>query len=134
MANEEAMRSLVMTRRYMLALVVISLLLIGACGPDTIFVRPALDTPVQHVKNGRRLLAQGKLDAANGEFLRAKHLDAGYVPAYVGIALVQADRGNLSDGFETLDRARTLAATPDEVKAVERGYEQLRKMKSALQK
>lgn len=122
-----------MTRRYMLALAVISLLLIGACGPGTIFLRPALDTPVQHFKNGRRLLAQGKLDAADGEFLRAKHLDAGYAPAYVGIALIQAHRGDLSGGFETLGRARTLAATPDEMKAVEQGYEQLRKMKSALQ-
>jgi hypothetical protein len=117
----------------MLAWVVMSFLLIGACGPDTIFVRPALDTPVQHVKNGRRLLAQGKLDAANDEFLRARTLDAGYVPAYVGIALVQAHRGDLSGGFATLDRARTLAATPDEVKAVEQGYEQLKKMKSAMQ-
>jgi hypothetical protein len=119
-----------MTRQYWFALVVMSLLLIGACGPDTIFLRPALDTPVQHVKNGRRLLAQGKLDAANGEFLRARHLDAGYAPAYVGIALVQAHRGDLSGGFENLDRARGLASTPVEVKAVEKGYEQLKKMKS----
>lgn len=122
-----------MTRHYMLTLVVMSFLLIGACGPDTIFLRPALDTPVQHVKNGRRLLAQGKLDAANGEFLRARHLDAGYAPAYVGIALIQARQGDLSGGLKTLDRARALAATPDEVKAVEQGYEQLKKMESALQ-
>jgi hypothetical protein len=34
-------------------LLVLSLaLLLGACGPDTIFLRPALDTPAQHVKNG----------------------------------------------------------------------------------
>jgi hypothetical protein len=38
-------------------LLVLSLaLLLGACGPDTIFLRPALDTPAQHVKNGHSLI------------------------------------------------------------------------------
>jgi len=112
------------------ALLVLSLVLLGACGPDTIFLRPALDTPIQHVKNGNSLLTRGKIDAANAEFVRAKNLDDGYAPAYVGIALVQGHRGDLDGGFETLDKARRIVATPDEAKAVDRGFELLEEMRS----
>jgi Tfp pilus assembly protein PilF len=122
-----------MTRNNTLSLLLLSFLLISACGPDTIFLRPALDTPAQHVKNGHSLLAQGKLDAAKNEFARARHLDAGYAPAWVGIALIQGQRGDPDGGLETLDQARALAATPADVKTVEQGYQQLQRMKSALQ-
>jgi len=121
-----------MARHITLALLLLSSLLIGACGPDTIFLRPALDTPVQHVKNGRSLLAQGKLNAANSEFVRARRLDAGYAPAWVGIALIQGHRGDPDGGLETLDRARALATTPDEINTVDQCYELLKGMKSAV--
>ncbi|MGD9248318.1 MAG: tetratricopeptide repeat protein, partial [Desulfobacteraceae bacterium] len=62
------------------------LLFIG-CGPDTIFVRPGLDTPSQHVANGHQLLEQGKFDAACREFDRAKELDPSYIRAYVGLGV-----------------------------------------------
>ena len=119
-----------MAQRNRFALLILSLVLLGACGPDTIFLRPALDTPIQHVKNGNSLLTRGKIDAANAEFVRAKNLDDGYVPAYVGIALVQGHRGDLDGGFETLDKARGIVATPDEAKAVDRGFELLEGMRS----
>ncbi|MBC2713512.1 MAG: hypothetical protein HGJ94_21680 [Desulfosarcina sp.] len=121
-----------MAKRNSLALLILSLVLIGACGPDTIFLRPALDTPAQHVKNGHSLLARGKIDAANTEFVRAKSLDDGYAPAYVGIALVQGNRGDVDGGVEILNQARGLAATPDEAKAVDRGYELLEEMRSTV--
>jgi hypothetical protein len=119
-----------MARYCRLAGLFLSIMVMGACGPDTIFVRPALDTPVQHVKNGHSLLERGKIDAANTEFIRAKRLDVGYAPAYVGIALVQGQRGDLDAGFETLSRARALATTPDERNDVDQGYKQLLKIKS----
>lgn len=122
-----------MARRNYLALSILSLVLFVACGPDTIFLRPALDTPAQHVKNGHSLLTRGKIDAANAEFVRAKSLDAGFAPAYVGLALVQGHRGDIEGGFETLDKARGIAATPDEVKSVERGFETLEGMQSTAQ-
>lgn len=122
----------IMARRSYLALLVLSLVLVGACGPDTIFLRPALDTPAQHVKNGHSLLARGKIDAANAEFVRAKSLDDGYAPAYIGMALVQGHQGNVQGGFEILDRARKIAATPDEEKAVDQGYQQLQGMQPAV--
>lgn len=113
-----------------LALLVLSLVLMGACGPDTIFLRPALDTPDQHVKNGHNLLARGKIDAASTEFERAKSLDEAYSPAYVGIALVRGHRGDIDGGLEILNLARGLAGTPDETKAVEQGYDLLEEMRA----
>ena len=119
-----------MVRPNNLALLVISLVLIVACGPDTIFLRPALDTPEQHVKNGHSLLSRGKIDAANAEFIRAKSLDDDYAPAYVGLALVQGRRGDLDGGFETLDKAKGRVTTPDEAKAVDQGFDLLEGMRS----
>ena len=123
-----------MARRNYLALLILILVLLVACGPDTIFLRPALDTPAQHVKNGHSLLTRGKIDAAYAEFVRAKSLDDGFAPAYVGLALVQGHRGDIDGGVETLDKARGIAATPDEAKSVERGFETLEGMRSSAQK
>lgn len=116
-----------------LALMVLFLALLGGCGPDTIFLRPELDTPPQHVKNGHSLLDRGKIDAANTEFVRAKNLDEAYAPAYVGIALVRGHRGDINGGVEILNQARELAATPDERKAVEHGYGLLEGMRVTAQ-
>jgi hypothetical protein len=118
-----------MTKCISLALLVLFLALLGACGPDTIFLRPALDTPAQHVKNGHSLLERGKIDAANNEFVRAKSLDDAYAPAYVGIALVRGHQGDIDGGVEILNQARGLTATPDERKAVDQGYELLEGMR-----
>ena len=122
-----------MTRRNHLAWLALSMVLIMACGPETIFLRPALDTPEQHVKNGQTLLKRGKIDAASAEFARARSLDDGYAPAYIGLALVQGHRGDINGGFETLQKARRIAATPDEAKAVDRGFETLEGMRLTIQ-
>ena len=122
-----------MAHRNRLVLLVLFLVLLGGCGPDTIFLRPALDTPAQHVKNGHDLLARGKIDAANAEFVRAKNLDDGYAPAYVGIALVQGHRGDVNGGFETLSQAKGLAVTPEEAKVVDRGYGQLQQIQPKVE-
>jgi len=108
-----------MGRRNCLLLLMLAVSVIVACGPDTIFLRPALDTPEHHVENGHSLLRRGKIDAANAEFVRAKTLDAGYAPAYVGLALVQARQGNFEGGLTTLERAKALVATPEQKQEVE---------------
>jgi hypothetical protein len=118
-----------MTHRSALILLFLFICLLSACGPDTIFLRPGLDTPAQHVKNGHSLLSYGKIDAANKEFLRATALDENYVPAYVGIALVQGHRGNIDEGFLTLERAKELINTPEEKEALDQGYKQLVEIK-----
>jgi hypothetical protein len=119
-----------MDHRNAFILLILSLFLISACGPDTIFLRPGLDTPAQHVKNGHSLLSCGKIDAANAEFLRATTLDGNYVPAFVGIALVQGHRGNIDEGVETLNKAKGLTTTAEEEQAVDQGYRQLHELQS----
>lgn len=119
-----------MSQHNILILLTISFILVAACGPDTIFLRPALDTPEQHVKNGNNLFDRGKIEAANAEFMRAKTLDDGYAPAYVGLALIKGHQGDVAGGFETLDQARLLVATPEEGQAVDRGFEVLQEMKA----
>jgi len=119
-----------MDRRNSFILLASFVIFFSACGPDTIFLRPSLDTPAQHVKNGHSLLSCGKIDAANAEFLRATTLDENYVPAYVGIALIQGRRGDVDEGFETLNRAKELTTTVEEKEAVNQGYKQLLEMQS----
>ncbi|MGA6924344.1 MAG: hypothetical protein WBY88_01615 [Desulfosarcina sp.] len=114
------------------ALLLLSLVLLDACSSTTIFLRPALDTPIQHVENGHNLLSRGKIDAAHAEFVRARSLADDYAPAYVGLALIQGYRGDVDGGLKTLARARRLADTPDDVDAVNRGYDRLRQMQSAV--
>lgn len=114
-------------KRSLLGLVLF-LVLIGACGPETIFLRPELGTPAQHVENGHTFLAWGKIDSADAEFLRAKSLDPAYVPAYVGIALVRVHRGDVAGGLETLTQAQALSVTPEDFESVEQGYAQIQEM------
>ena len=101
-----------------------------ACGPDTIFLRPSLDTPQHHVKNGQCLLDQGKIEAAYNEFLRAKKLDDRYIPAYVGLALAHGKRGDISVGMKTLEQAKSMAVDQAEMDAVNEGMVRLREIQA----
>lgn len=101
---------------------IMGILLFLACGPDTILVRPGLDTPDHHVSNGNQLLDRLKIEAAYQEFQRAVELDPSYTPAYVGLALVQGHRGDYSGGLETLTKAKKMAQTEEEVKLVDEAY------------
>lgn len=107
-----------------LILGIMGILLLLACGPDTILVRPGLDTPDHHVNNGNQLLKRLKLEAANQEFQRAVELDPTYAPAHVGIALVQGHRGDYSGGLETLAKAKKMARTEEEIEMVEDAYKE----------
>jgi len=103
--------------------------LIAGCGPNTIFVRPGLDTPSQHVANGHQFLRRGKLDDACREFNRAKELDPRFVRAYVGLAVALTQKGDLTAGMSAMDRANQLASSPQEKSEVRKGYDQLNKIK-----
>lgn len=106
----------------------LSLLVLG-CGPDTIFLRPGLDTPAQHVENGQQLLQRGKLEDACREFNRAKELDPLFVNAYVGLGIALARKGDLTAASASMDQARRIAGNSQEIEAVRKGYEQLDKIK-----
>lgn len=101
----------------------------SGCGPDTIFLRPGLDTPSMHVANGNNLLERGKVDDAYREFQRAKTLDPGYTPAYIGLGIVLGRKGRIDDGLKTMDMASQMADTDKDRTAVEQGYLRLRELK-----
>ena len=106
----------------------LSFLIVG-CGPDTIFLRPALDTPAQHTENGKHLLQRGKFEDASREFNRAKELDPYFVKAYVGLSIALAHMGDLAAASATMDRARRMAGNSQEIAEVRKGYAQLEKIK-----
>jgi tetratricopeptide (TPR) repeat protein len=99
--------------------------MIEACGPETILLRPSLDTPAHHVENGYKLMAYGKIDAAMQEFSRAKELNETYAPAYVGLGIACGKKGQLAEGRAFMKKAQKLARNAEEHKEVEMGYEGL---------
>lgn len=103
--------------------------LIASCGPDTIFVRPALDTPSQHVDNGRQLLRSGKVDDACREFKRAQELDPDFIDAYIGLGIALGHKGDFTGGYASMDQAMQMAKTPQQKSQVREGYKQLDKLK-----
>lgn len=111
-----------------LAVLWLGVLLVG-CGPNTIFVRPGLDTPAQHVANGHQLLQRGKVEDACREFNRAKELDPLFVKAYIGLGVALGHKGELSAGMSAMDQANRLASNPQELSEVREGYEQLNTLK-----
>ena len=106
-------------------MLVIGLFSILSCGPETIFIRHGLDTPSHHVDNGYKLMAYGKMESALREFNRAKELDEGYAPAYVGLGIVYGMMGDLQKGRALMAEAQKLAQNEDQRKEVEMGYERL---------
>jgi tetratricopeptide (TPR) repeat protein len=104
------------------------------CGPDTIFLRPRLDTPSVHVANGNNLLERGKVDDAHREFQRAKTLDPNYTPAYIGLGIVLGRMGRIDDGLKTLDMASEMADNDKDRTAVEQGYLKLHELRRSQDK
>ena len=112
-------------RNLRLLLPLVCLLTLVSCGPETILLRPSLDTPSQHVDNGYKLMAYGKSDAAIREFKRSMELDAEYSPAYVGLGIVYGMKGDLDQGRTLMEKAKTLARNDEQKKEVEMGFERL---------
>ena len=101
------------------------LLTLVACGPETILLRPSLDTPSRHVDNGYKLMAYGKDDAAIREFKRSIELSPEYCSAYVGLGIAYGMKGDLTQGRAQMEKARTLAKNDEQRKEVEMGFERL---------
>jgi tetratricopeptide (TPR) repeat protein len=116
-------------RKITYLVILLLVLVVLGCGPDTIFLRPGLDTPSVHVANGNKLLERGKVDDAYREFQRAKVLDPSYTPAYIGLGIVLGQKGHIDDGLKTLDMASDMADNDKDRIAVEQGYHQLNELK-----
>jgi tetratricopeptide (TPR) repeat protein len=98
--------------------------LLAGCGPDTIFVRPRLDSPDQHLAAGHQLLQRGKYDDACREFIRAKELMApNHVAVFVGLGLALGYKGEIAEGRNALDQARQLAISDKDRAEVQKGYD-----------
>ena len=109
-------------RKKFLYLSMVLICLLAACGLKAEAPKVKLDTPQHHVKNGNKLLQNGKIDAAFYEFTRAKELDPEYAPAYMGIGLVEAYRGDFANGLKTMKTARKYARDDEQKRSVSVGY------------
>jgi tetratricopeptide (TPR) repeat protein len=106
-----------------------SVVLLSACGPETIFLKGGLDTPAHHVANGNKLLENGKYDAALNEFRRAKEqMDQKYVPVYIGIGLAMAHKGEFAEAYATLEGARLFTPDPEDEQKLEAAFETVRRL------
>ena len=106
------------------------LLLLAACGPETIYVRPNLDTPERHVANGQVLLDQQKTKHALREFQRANELDPQNVAALVGIAIVMGHDKKFNQGMEALEKAQALSTTAEDKALVRDGQARLEELRT----
>lgn len=111
--------------------IIVLVLFLTACGPETIFVRPSLDTPERHIANGRALFAQGKTHHALREFNRAHELDPYNLDALIGLAVTTGHCGDVDKGLIILKRAEEVAATEEEKQKVQEGYGEIEKLRGA---
>lgn len=121
-------RHLFTVKRRLILGILVGMVLLWGCGPETIWLRPGLDTPSQHVSNGHQLLKRAKVEDAVREFERARELDPAYSPAFVGLAIARGRSGDVRGGLEILEQAERLAQTPEEREMVADVYNQLREM------
>ena len=102
------------------AIIVLAIFLtgfLGGCGPQTIWLRPSLDTPSQHVANGNQLLKRGKLSDACREFRRAREIDPNYTMAYIGLGIALGKKGDVENG---LHRSGKRKCSPPTMKSAPR--------------
>lgn len=106
------------------------LLFLSACGPETIYVRPSLDTSKRHVINGRALLDQGKIQPALREFEYAHELDPQNVSALVGMAVTMGHQGKFDQGLEILEKAEAICTTAEDRTLVQEGRARLEELRT----
>jgi len=90
-------------------LMLLIMLTLFSCGPETIFLQLKLDTPGQHVATGMKFLKTDKISDAFREFNRAKELDPGYSPTYVGLGLAYGFQDDFRTGLQHMKTAASNA-------------------------
>ena len=91
-----------------LALVVSVCLFAFACAPKARKAGGYMDDPQTHYKQGMKYWQDEKFDKAEEEFNLAKSLDAKYAPAYAGLALTTAKKGDFKEAYKLADKAQGL--------------------------
>ena len=93
--------------------VIFCMFFILACAPKARPPEAVLDTPEHHVTSGNKFLDAKKTDDALREFNLAKSLDPEFSPAYAGIALVYACKGDFEKSLDNIDDAIDYAETDE---------------------
>ncbi len=78
------------------------------CAPKARKAGGYMDTPQTHCKEGMKYYYDGKYDKAQEEFNLATSLDAKYAPAYAGLALVTAQKGDFKEALKLADKCQSL--------------------------
>ncbi len=84
-------------------------LIIGGCAPKARIPITTLDTPEHHVFIGMKFLQIGKINDAEREFKLAQELDNNYSPAYRGLGIISAYKGDFNSAFKNMSQAKLLA-------------------------
>lgn len=107
------------------AVAMMSAFLFSACGPKLLTPKTRLDTPVQHVRNGMKLLKLDKFEAAFREFSRANELDPKLSSPYVGMGLVYGHKGQFGKGLASIRQADEFAKETEQKLIAQVGYMRL---------
>jgi tetratricopeptide (TPR) repeat protein len=93
-----------------LALFAVGLALVFAvgCAPKARKAGGYMDTPQSHCKEGMKYYNDGKFDKAQEEFNLATSLDVKFAPAYAGLALVKAEKGEFKEALKLADKCQSL--------------------------
>jgi tetratricopeptide (TPR) repeat protein len=88
--------------------VTVMLSLAIGCAPKARKAGGYMDTPQAHCKEGMKFYNDGKFDKAAEEFNLATSLDAKFAPAYAGLALVTANKGDFKEALKLADKCQSL--------------------------
>ena len=102
----------------LLIVLMASMLLYAGCTGARYY---SLNSPEHHYLMGMKLMGRYNLDDVEREFALARELDADFVPAYVGLALVTSARGDFDGAVEKLEKAREKSKTAEDNVAVAMG-------------
>ena len=97
-----------MSRSPALALVLVLVFAVAACGSKRLPQQSALDTPETHFSRGMVKFERGDLRGAEAEFERSRVLDSDFSPSYAGSGLVAMAQG---DYFT--DRSKCRGSLPE---------------------
>ena len=109
-----------------IAALLVFLFVFTGCGPETIFLRPSLDTLERHLANGQVLLEQGKYHHALREFKRANELAPDDLDSLLGLGIAQGHCETMERAMSTLKKAEDLVTTPEEQSKLQKAYTALK--------
>lgn len=92
-----------------MAVLLLAVLLLGACAPKSRAPQSMLDTPLHHYKTGMRLFDAGKVERAAATFNEALSLAPDYGPALAGKGLVLVAQQQGERGLEFIEDGQSEA-------------------------